>query len=71
MNNLVSISYGDKEKFEQIIIPKFLATFSSVSISYGDKEKFEQIQPLIQPILFDNHVSISYGDKEKFEREMV
>ncbi len=62
----VSISYGDKEKFEQVLTSLALKNLP-VSISYGDKEKFE-------PAAANNSchslsvVSISYGDKEKFER---
>ncbi len=38
----VSISYGDKEKFEHLFTLLMTGFTTYVSISYGDKEKFEQ-----------------------------
>ncbi len=41
----VSISYGDKEKFEPVSTKNSDEfTLAQVSISYGDKEKFELLQ---------------------------
>ena len=44
----VSISYGDKEKFERKKANRFFIILSyNVSISYGDKEKFERSKVLV------------------------
>ncbi len=40
---LVSISYGDKEKFELLVTILRDLDYQQVSISYGDKEKFEPV----------------------------
>ena len=63
----VSISYGDKEKFERSIYFSVFEVSFHVSISYGDKEKFEPVKTVFHNISNSFKVSISYGDKEKFE----
>ncbi len=45
----VSISYGDKEKFEPVAARPNRPQMSPVSISYGDKEKFEHANAFFNP----------------------